>query len=79
MIDLAALAARMPHGSRGPADRATTASPIPTASPFTVRVRVTDDQGNVAEDRRALALHHDPDLLPGFPRRLGGDGASAAG
>jgi hypothetical protein len=77
VIDLAALAARMPRGVEGPA---TTEAglPDPDRFTFTVRVRVIDDEGNVAEDRRALALHHDPDLLPGFPLALGGDGASAA-
>jgi hypothetical protein len=76
-IDLAALAARMPHGVEGPAIT-DGGQPDPDRFTFTVRVRVVDDHGNVAEDRRALALHHDPDLLPGFPLLLGGDGASAA-
>jgi hypothetical protein len=76
-IDLAALMARMPHGVVGPAIN-DDGSPDPDRFTFTVRVRVTDDQGNVAEDRRALALHHDADLLPGFPLPLGGDGDSAA-
>jgi hypothetical protein len=76
-IDLQALAARMPHGVTGPATN-DDGSPDPDRFTFTIRVRVTDDQGNIAEDRRALALHHDPDLLPGFPLPLGGDGASAA-
>ena len=76
-IDLAALAARMPHGVEGPATT-DDGLPDPDRFTYTIRVRVTDDQGNVAEDRRALALHHDADLLPGFPLALGGDGDSAA-
>jgi hypothetical protein len=40
-------------------------------------VRVIDDRGNRGEDRRAFALHHDPDLLPGFPLPLEGDGVSS--
>ncbi len=76
-VDLRALAARMPHGVEGPA---TTDDGLPDPDRFTVtiRVRVMDDRGNIAEDRRALALHHDPDLLDGFPLALGGDGDSAA-
>ena len=77
LIDLVALAAHLPHGTAGPAV-SDDGSPDPDRFTFTIRVRVTDDHGNVAEDRRALALHHDGDLLPGFPRALGGDGASAA-
>ena len=76
-IDLAALAARLPHGTEGPAVTAD-GLPDPDRFTFTIRVRVTDNLGNIAEDRRALALHRDPDLLPGFPLPLGGDGASAA-
>lgn len=76
-VDVAALAARLPHGTTGPA---TTPDGKPDPDRFTVtlRVRVIDDRGNIAEDRRALALHHDPDLLPGFPLQLGADGDSAA-
>jgi hypothetical protein len=76
-IDLVGLAARMPHGIEGPAITED-GQPDPDRFTFTIRVRVTDDAGNVGEDRRALALHHDADLVPGFPRQLGGDGASAA-
>jgi Subtilase family len=76
-IDLAALAARLPRGVEGP-PMTDDGEPDPDRFTVTVRVRVTDDQGNAAEDRRAFALHHDDDLLPGFPRLLGGDGASAA-
>ena len=76
VIDLGALAARMPRGVEG-GPTGDDGQPDPDRFTFTVRVRVIDDEGNIAEDRRALALHHDPDLLPGFPRRLGGDGASA--
>ena len=41
------------------------------------RVRVVDNEDNVGEDRRTLALHHDPDLLPGFPIEIGSDGVSS--
>lgn len=76
-IDVAALAARLPHGFTGPATTPEGA-PDPDRFTATLRVRVIDDRGNIAEDRRAIALHHDPDLLPGFPRQLGADGGSAA-
>ena len=42
----------------------------------TVRVRVTDAAGRMGEDRRAIAVHHDPTLLPGFPVHVGTDGTS---
>ncbi|MBX3023889.1 hypothetical protein KF840_03165 [bacterium] len=74
-IDVAALAARLPHGSRGAAFN-DDGSPDPDRFTVTIRVRVVDDRGNAGEDRRALALHHDPDLLPGFPHFVA-DGGSA--
>ncbi len=75
-VDLAALRARMPHGVEGPpSDNA--GLPDPDRFTFTVRVRVTDNLGNRGEDRRVLALHHDPDLLPGFPVHVNADGVSS--
>jgi len=75
-IRVAPLVARMPHGVDGP--------PIdeqgkgdPDRFTFTVRVRVVDDQGNKGEDRRALFLHRDPDLITTTPHYLGTDGASS--
>src|SRR5581483_5106879 len=35
---------------------------------FTVRLRVTDNLGNVGEDRKVLFLYHDPTLHPGWPK-----------
>lgn len=75
-IDLDRLAARMPDGTTGPPiDEA--GAPDPDRFTFTVRLRVTDAAGRIGEDRRTFALHHEPDLLPGFPIPLGGDGVSA--
>ena len=37
----------------------------------TLRVRATDEDGNLGEDRRAIAVHHDPDLREGYPKRVG--------
>jgi len=76
-IDLAALRARMPFGVEGPATTADGA-PDPDRFTFTVRLRVVDANGLVGEDRRVLALHHDSDLVPGFPLALGSDGVSGA-
>ena len=44
-----------------------------TANVFTVTLllEAEDDNGNRAELRRAVYLHHDPDAVEGWPRRLG--------
>ena len=42
----------------------------------TLRLRVYDDAGRLGEDRRTVAAHHDPTLLPGFPLRIGTGHAS---
>lgn len=41
---------------------------------FRIRVRVTDILGNQGEFQKQLSVHEDPDLLAGFPRRLGVSG-----
>ncbi|HSJ97902.1 MAG TPA: FG-GAP-like repeat-containing protein, partial [Myxococcota bacterium] len=53
------------------------AAPItdPDAHTVTLRLRVTDGLGNVGEDRRTLAIHHDPSLR--IVRKLGGSGESS--
>jgi hypothetical protein len=38
---------------------------------ITLRVQMTDNRGNLGEDRRAIAVFHDPTLEPGYPLRLG--------
>ena len=43
----------------------------------TLRLQVTDASGQVGEERRAIAVHHDPTLLPGFPRAIGDHGGEA--
>jgi hypothetical protein len=47
----------------------------PDAHTVTLRLRVVDAFGNVGEDRRSLAIHHDPSLR--YVRRLTGSGESA--
>jgi hypothetical protein len=43
----------------------------------TVRVRVTDADGLVAEERRTVLLEADPDRLSGFPKSLGSSAESS--
>ncbi len=74
--DLATLIARMPNGVDGPALDAS-AAPDPDRFSATVRVVVTDQQGDVGEDRRVIAIHRDTDLQGGKPLRLGGDGVAS--
>ncbi|HEX8123381.1 MAG TPA: S8 family serine peptidase [Solirubrobacteraceae bacterium] len=54
----------------------------PNDDPYGFVLKVVVETGSGAtrrtgEDRRNLRLHRDQDLLPGFPRDLGGDGASS--
>ena len=37
----------------------------------TIRVQATDQSGNMGEDRRVIAVFHDPMIRPGFPKFLG--------
>src|SRR5581483_1904776 len=66
-IDPAAVAGSAPSGTPSPGD-------TPQAFTVTLRLRVTDTAGRRGEARRTLFLHHDRDLLPGFPRAIGGSG-----
>jgi Subtilase family len=43
----------------------------------TIRVQATDEKGNMGEDRRVIAVFHDPSLVHGYPLRLT-DGAPLA-
>src|SRR3954454_8332884 len=40
----------------------------------TLRLRVTDASGRVGEDRRTIAVQHDPNAVRHFPRRIGPGG-----
>lgn len=42
-----------------------------------MRVRVTDNANRTGEARLSLFLHLDKDVLPGFPKKLSGDGVSS--
>ena len=56
------VAAALPGATSG------TPSADPNAYTFTVRVAVTDAEGNRGEDRRAYFAFEDPSALPGWPR-----------
>jgi hypothetical protein len=43
----------------------------------TLRLRVRDSNGLKAEDRRTIGVRHDPGLLPGYPKHVGGELAAA--
>lgn len=57
---------------------AVSGTPSPNATPdqftVTLRLRVVDAGGRRAESRRTVYLHHDADLLPGFPQTILGSG-----
>jgi len=85
-LDLADLRARFPAGAndftgREPGSGAQTASGRPNTAPygFVVKVVATTQGASPAmgQDRRALYLHRDADMLEGFPRKLGADGESS--
>lgn len=42
----------------------------------TIRLRVTDAEGRMGEERRAIAVNRDPSLRKGFPRKIGPGGES---
>jgi hypothetical protein len=42
----------------------------------TIRLRVKDAKGRVAEDRRTISVTHDPTLARGYPKRIGPGGES---
>ncbi len=54
--------------SKGPGDK------DPNEPAFTVRVIVTDAQGNRGEDRKVLFAYRDATLHPGFPQNIGSGG-----
>ncbi len=44
---------------------------------FSLRLVVLDDQGRRGESRKTVYVHHDDQLRPGFPRKLGSSGEAA--
>lgn len=75
-VENAVLAAWSPAATAG-ACGFDPAAPIqdPDAHSVTLRLRVTDALGNTAEDRRTVAIHHDPSLR--VARHLPGSGESS--
>lgn len=80
-LDLGTVAAALPGGGRGvPADPATRRS---DEERFSVRVRVVatarggPTDGLIGTTQVQVFVHDDPDLWPGFPRRLAGAGTSS--
>lgn len=67
--------------SLAPSDLIHGEGPFPVTAPndpaVTLRLSVTDAEGNRAEDRRVFFLHHDPTLRPGFPVRLEASGEAS--
>jgi hypothetical protein len=86
-LDIAQLKARFPADTGSFNGKDATPGPPnfnnrPNNEPFgfTVRVIVTSVQSGetlTGQDRRNLYLHHDQDLLAGFPKTLPSDGASS--
>ena len=70
-IPLDDVAAALPGAAQG------TPSLDPNEYAFTVRVVVTDAQGNRGEDRRAYFAVRDPTALPGWPRFVDTGGESS--
>ncbi|HEV2814452.1 MAG TPA: S8 family serine peptidase, partial [Solirubrobacteraceae bacterium] len=87
-VDVEALKARFPPDAGDFHERETGATgnqssngrPNDDHYGFIVKVVVTTTQDEVTltgEDRRNLRLHRDQDMIEGFPRDIGGDGASS--
>jgi hypothetical protein len=70
-LNLAAVANKLPGAAQG----------IPPLDPyqyaFTVRLRVIDNLGNAAEDRKTLFAFHDPTLKQGWPKNIDSGGESS--
>ncbi len=74
-LDMASVAAAVGASSGPPTTPG--GLPDPHKFSFRVRLRVVDNFGNVGEFQKHFFVHEDPDLLPGFPRRLGPGGESS--
>src|SRR5581483_7184403 len=77
-LDLGRIPASFWNEAQNPYRMSTTKS-LETSEQYTVSVRlqaIDSASGRVGEERRAIAVHHDPTLLPGFPLRLGHGGDS---
>ncbi len=70
-LDVAQVASRLPGSMTGkpPED--------PNEFVISVRLRVTDAEGNVGEDRKAWFVYHDPTWHPGWPKFVDTGGESS--
>ncbi len=64
---------RIPASFSGHAPASTLPPDGPEQYTLTLRLRVVDANGLKAEDRRTIGVRHDPTLLRGFPKRIGGE------
>jgi Subtilase family len=87
-INVAQLKAQFPPGTSftgaqpPPTPRVDNGRPFKAPNGFTVRVIASATQAGhdlTGEDERAMWLHHDASLLPGFPRKLGGSSSTGDG
>ncbi|MGH2923391.1 MAG: S8 family serine peptidase, partial [Solirubrobacterales bacterium] len=87
-VNVAALRARFPLGTGfdgpqpQPAPLIDNGRPFQAPNGFVVKVIASTSRGPTAltgEDQRAMWLHRDRDLLPGFPRKLMGSDATGDG
>lgn len=71
-IDLA----RLPASFWSAPYRLSQTKTLETSEQYTVtlRVQVTDARGRMGEERRTIAVHHDPSWRRGFPKRIGPGG-----
>ena len=83
-LDLSAIPSSFWNDTQNPYRMSVTKT-LETTEQYTVslRLQVTDDANagqswGTGEERRSIAVHHDPSLLPGFPLHLGHGGESQA-
>lgn len=69
---------KVPHAFWSKAYRVSTTKTLETSEDYTVtlRLRVFDKRGRMGEERRSIAVHHDPTLRRHFPFRIGHGGES---
>jgi hypothetical protein len=65
------------RADRGPVDDNVTKARKLNRYTVTLRLRVADAAGNLAEDRQAIYVHRDDTWKPGFPIQLGVSGGSS--
>ena len=69
---------RIPRRFAAKAPSSTLPPDGPEQYTVTLRLRALDGNGLKAEDRRAFAARHDPNLLAGYPCSIGSEMSAAA-